>query len=48
MNKQDVLDIVKLPSAIEAWSFANKSYFPDYLHDQLTNIMDTLEKELFK
>lgn len=44
MTKQQKLEILMLLSAIESWSFAVKSPFPDYLHERLGYTMDMLVK----
>ena len=35
MTKEQCLQILKLLSALEAWSFATKSHLPDYLLEDL-------------
>jgi hypothetical protein len=39
---------IKLLSAVESWSFSVKERMPDYLHDQLCELMDRMEEELLK
>ena len=48
MTKQDYLDIVKLLSAIESWSFSTGGKFPDYLGEQIIDAIDKLSKEVLK
>lgn len=35
MNKENILDLLILLSAIESWSFANKNDLPGYLQETL-------------
>ena len=48
MTKEQCLALIKLLSALESWSFANKQPLPDYLHDQLCGAVDLLSKEVLK
>ena len=48
MNKEQVLELLKLLSAIEGWAFDEKHYLPDFLHDRLDNQIDLLAKEILK
>jgi hypothetical protein len=48
MNKEQLLQIIKLLSALESWGFSNKNMFPDYLHDDLCRTVKMLEAELLK
>lgn len=48
MTKQDALDIIKLLSAVESWSFADKHRMPDYLYEQIATAMETLTVEVMK
>ena len=48
MTKQDQLDIIKLLSALESWSFSTGSKFPDYLGEQLVDAIEKLSKEVLK
>lgn len=43
-----LLEQIKLLSALESWAFAVNQHLPDYLHEQLGNVIDRLEKELLK
>lgn len=47
-NKSLALDIIKLLSALESWGFSESKRIPDYLHENLTNILDELTKEVLK
>ena len=48
MTKPEALDIIKLLSALESWSFSACHRLPDYLHEQLGNALDVLTHEVLK
>jgi hypothetical protein len=48
MTKEQALEIIKLLSALESWSFAQGNRLPDYLHEQLCSIIDQLSVEVLK
>lgn len=48
MTKTETLEVIKLLSALESWSFANNHSLPDYLYEKITQSMDVLEKEVLK
>ena len=49
MSKEQILEIIKLLSAVESWSFTKESTgFPDYLHERLSDVLDALSKEVLK
>ena len=48
MTKQQHLDVIKLLSALESWSFSNKERLPDYLYEQITVSIDLLTVEVLK
>jgi hypothetical protein len=48
MNKEQALELLKLLSALESWSFATKHDLPDYLHERLCNAIETLTAEVLK
>ena len=48
MTKEQILDIIKLLSALEGWSFAEKHRLPDHLLENLDKTVETLSKELLK
>ena len=48
MTKEQILDIIKLLSALEAWSFAEKHRLPDYLLEDLDNVVELLSAEVLK
>ena len=48
MEKTDILDMIKLLSAVESWSFADKHRMPDYLYDRIDKAMEVLSNEVLK
>jgi hypothetical protein len=48
MTKEQILEVIKLLSALESWSFAEKHSLPDYLYEKIAEVMPMLEKELLK
>ena len=48
MNREQILEIIKLLSALEAWSFSNGHRLPDYLMESLDNAVKALGEELLK
>ena len=48
MSKKELLEILKLLSALESWSFADKHQLPDYLLDRLDHQIKRLEQEVLK
>ena len=48
MTKEQILEVIKLLSALESWSFADKHSMPDYLYEKITEAMEVLEKELLR
>ena len=44
MSKEEALAIIKLLSALESWAFSTKNMLPDYLHDDLCEAVEKLEK----
>lgn len=48
MTKEQALQIIKLLSAVESWSFANNHRMPDYLYEKIEEAMALLEKEVLK
>lgn len=47
-DKELALRILMLLSAIESWSFAEKHRMPDYLIEELNEVLETLRKEVLK
>jgi hypothetical protein len=48
MTKEQILQIIKLLSAVESWSFADKHQMPDYLYERMDEAMKVLEQEVLK
>jgi hypothetical protein len=48
MTKEQMLEVIKLLSALESWSFAEKHSLPDYLYEKITESMEVLEAEVLK
>ena len=48
MTKEQILQIIKLLSAVESWSYADKHRMPDYLYERIDEAMTLLEKEVLK
>jgi hypothetical protein len=44
MTKEQALHAIKLLSALESWAFSMKTPLPDYLHDDLHNAIEGLER----
>jgi hypothetical protein len=48
MTKEQALELLKLLSALESWSFADKHRLPDYLHEKIAGSMEILTKAILK
>ena len=48
MTKEQALEVIKLLSAVESWSFANKELMPDYLYEKINESLEILEKMVLK
>ncbi len=48
MTKEQALQIIKLLSAVESWSFADKHLMPAYLYERIDEAMEVLEQEVLK
>jgi hypothetical protein len=48
MTKKQILDTIKLLSALEAWSFAEKHRLPDYLLEDLDKVVEVLSAEVLE
>lgn len=48
MTKEQYLQIIKLLSAVESWSYADKHRMPDYLYERIDEAMTLLEQEVLK
>ena len=43
MTKEQALQIIKLLSALESWSFSMKERMPEYLHEDLGKALEVLD-----
>ena len=48
MDKEELLELLQLLSALESWSFTGGTRLPDYLLDKLFNNADRLKEEILK
>ena len=48
MNKEFTLELLKMLSALESWSFSVKAPFPDYLAEVLSSSIEKLTEEVLK
>jgi hypothetical protein len=48
MTKEQLLELIKLLSAVESWSFSAKSELPEYLYDKIDLVMKELSAEVLK
>lgn len=48
MTREQALELLKLLSALESWSFADKHHLPDYLYEKITDSMEILTKAILK
>lgn len=48
MTREQVLDLLKLLSALESWSFSEKKALPDYLCERLSNSIELLSQQVLK
>jgi len=48
ISKQQALEIVKLLSALESWSFTAGTRLPDYLFERLDKAINDLTEEVLK
>jgi hypothetical protein len=48
MTKEQILQLIKLLSAVESWSYADKRQMPDYLYERIDEAMTLLEQEVLK
>jgi hypothetical protein len=46
MTRVEALEIIKLLSALESWSFSLKERLPDYLLEKIATSIEVLEKEV--
>ena len=48
MTKEQYLQIIKLLSAVESWSFADNHRMPVYLYERIDQALTLLEQEVLK
>ena len=48
MTKEQLLELIKLLSAVESWSFSSKSELPEYLYDKIDLAMKELSAEVLR
>ena len=48
MDKKDLLALMRLLSALESWSLSAGQRLPDYLHDDLSRMVEWLEEQILK
>ena len=48
MNKEQLIDILMLLSALESWGMSNGHRLPEFLTDNLHECVESLRKELLK
>ena len=48
LDRQEIIDLLMLLSALESWAFAQGKMLPDYLHERLSDSIDNLRNEVLK
>lgn len=48
MSIAELLQLMRLLSALESWSFANGQRLPDYLLEAIENAVEMIEREILK
>lgn len=48
MSKAETLEIIKLLSALESWSFAERHRLPCYLQEKLSDAINALTEQVLK
>ena len=48
MDKQQLLDVLMLLSALESWAFSVDKHLPGYLHENLSRIVSELSEQLLE
>jgi hypothetical protein len=46
VSKQDYIELLMLLSALESWSFSAQIPIPDYLHENLSDKVDLIKKQI--
>ena len=44
MTKEEALQAIMLLSALESWALSTKTHLPDYLHENLSMMIDVFAK----
>lgn len=44
MNKKEMLDLMRMISALESWAMSRSERLPDYLHEQIGSGTEMLER----
>ena len=47
-DKKQVLELLKLLSALESWSLSSKTALPDYLFERLDRAINELTEDVLK
>ena len=48
MTKEQIIEIIRLLSSLEAWSFAEKRNPPDFILERLDKAIEVLTREVLK
>lgn len=48
MSKKEMLDLMRLLSALESWAMSRSERLPDYLHEQIASSTDVLERYILE
>jgi len=46
MTNKEILELIKLLSAVESWSFNNNRGMPDYMYEKIDSSMEILERQI--
>jgi hypothetical protein len=48
MSKEEILNVIKLLSALESWCYSNQNKLPEALKASLTESIDILSREVLR
>lgn len=48
MDKIEMLALMRLLAALESWALSQQARLPDYLHEEIVNAQDILQREILK
>lgn len=48
MSKEETLELLMLPSALESWGYSTKNSFPDHLSERVEVAVDVLKAVLLR